>query len=217
MEQISTEKILLKLAKDNISKSLSDKNALKDEDIVKQYLQDILNNVKVSDEEAKVFHDKNKDLFRGASFEQVRDYLKKFMVQQKRQDELTQFIKNTGKTVPILVDASWIKSQIILVQDNPVDKARLSGKPSLVNFGSRGCGSCDMMTPILEDLKNKYERELNVLFISVQEEQILASRYGIQSIPVQIFFNKEGKEVFRHTGFIPQNEIEKKFLEMGVK
>jgi thioredoxin 1 len=45
----------------------------------------------------------------------------------------------------------------------------------------------------------------------------LAARYGIQSIPVQIFFDKDGKEVFRHVGVFPQEEIEKKLAEMGVK
>ena len=94
--------------------------------------------------------------------------------------------------------------------DNPVDKVRNSGKPSLVDFGSKGCRPCDMLAPILKTLEKKYEGKANVIFISVREEQILASRYGIRSIPVQIFFDKNGKEVFRHTGFWPQAELEKK-------
>jgi len=53
--------------------------------------------------------------------------------------------------------------------------------------------------------------------VHVQEEQVLAARYGIESIPVQVFFDKNGKEVFRHTGFFPQNEIEKKLTKMGVQ
>jgi thioredoxin 1 len=49
------------------------------------------------------------------------------------------------------------------------------------------------------------------------QDQILAARYGIQSIPVQIFFDKDGKEVLRHVGFWPQEEIEKQMAKMGVK
>jgi len=98
-----------------------------------------------------------------------------------------------------------------------VGKARSSGKPSLVDFGSKGCGPCDMMAPILATLSKKYDGKANVLFVHVGEEQILASRYGIQSIPVQVFFDKDGREVFRHVGFFPQEEIEKKLAEMGVK
>ena len=56
-----------------------------------------------------------------------------------------------------------------------------------------------------------------MLFVSVRVEQVLASRYGVQTIPVQVFFDASGKEVFRHTGFWPQEELEKKLAEMGVK
>jgi thioredoxin 1 len=98
-----------------------------------------------------------------------------------------------------------------------VDKARASGKPSLVDFGSTGCRPCDMLAPILEALKEKYAGKLNVLFIHIGQEQILASRYGIQTIPAQVFFDKNGKEVFRHIGFFPQDEIEKKLAELGFK
>jgi len=72
------------------------------------------------------------------------------------------------------------------------------------------------MTPILENLKVKYEGKLNVLFVHVRERQILGAKYGIQTIPVQVFFDKDGKEVFRHVGFFPQEEIERKLAEMGV-
>ena len=65
--------------------------------------------------------------------------------------------------------------------------------------------------------RSRTETKANVVFVSVRERQILASRYGIQSIPVQIFFDKDGKEVFRHSGFWPQDELEKKLTEIGVK
>jgi thioredoxin 1 len=100
--------------------------------------------------------------------------------------------------------------------DNPVDKARRSGKPTLVDFGATGCGPCDMMTPILASLTKKYAGKLNVLFVHVGEEQILGARYGVRTIPVQVFFDKEGKEVFRHEGFFPQAEIERKLTDMGI-
>ena len=103
------------------------------------------------------------------------------------------------------------------MRDNPVDKARASGKPSMVDFGRDGCRPCDMMAPILETLKKDYEGKAEILFVHVGEEQILAARYDVRSIPVQVFFDKDGKEVFRHTGFFPQDEIEKKLAKMGVK
>jgi thioredoxin 1 len=72
------------------------------------------------------------------------------------------------------------------------------------------------MAPILEDLKAEYEGRLNVLFVHVREDPVLAAVYGIESIPVQVFFDKAGKEVFRHVGFFARDEIEKKLSELGV-
>jgi thioredoxin 1 len=74
-----------------------------------------------------------------------------------------------------------------------------------------------MMTPVLADLKKKFAGKVNVLFVHVREEEVLAARYAVQSIPVQVFFDKNGKEVIRHTGFFAQAEIEKKLTGMGVK
>ena len=103
------------------------------------------------------------------------------------------------------------------VQTVSVVVVKASGKPSLVDFGSKGCRPCDMLAPILETLTKKYDGQANVMFVSVVQEQILAARYGIEAIPVQVFFDKDGKEVSRHVGFLPQEEIEKQMAKMGVK
>jgi len=122
-----------------------------------------------------------------------------------------------GQRTPIEVSAAWVKKQAELARDNPVDKARSSGKPTFANFGAKGCIPCDKMEPIREAIRKKYEGKLNVVFIHVRNDQILASRYGVQAIPLLVFFNAEGKEVFRHMGFFPQEKVEAKLAEMGVK
>jgi thiol-disulfide isomerase/thioredoxin len=104
-----------------------------------------------------------------------------------------------------------------LAGDNPVDRARRSGKPTIVEFGAKGCIPCDMMQPILDKLRKDYPQKLNVVFVHVGEEQILSSRYGIRSIPVQVFFDNKGKEVFRHTGFFPEEDIMVQLKKMGVE
>jgi thioredoxin 1 len=87
----------------------------------------------------------------------------------------------------------------------------------MVDFGADGCRPCDMLKPILESLKTDYDGKANILFVHVRDEQVLATRYGIDMIPVQIFFDKDGNEVFRHVGFWPKDQIVAKFVEMGVK
>ena len=115
------------------------------------------------------------------------------------------------------IEDSALKEQNTLARDNPVDRARSPGRPTVVEFGATGCRPSDMMQPILANLKEKYKDRLNVLFVHVGEEQILGARYGISSIPVQVFFDETGQEVFRHTGFYPQNEIQKNLAAVGVR
>ncbi len=149
--------------------------------------------------------------------EAVQGAIRQHILRQKQQEVVNRHVATLGERIAIQVSAAWAKQQEALARDNPVDKARDSGKPSLVDFGAKGCIRCDRLAPILEAMKVKYDGKANVLFVSVREEQVLASRYGIESIPVQIFFDKDGKETFRHTGFWPQEELEKKLAETGAK
>ena len=218
LEGIATEKLLFAIASQGTPlKTESVQNQDQRDAIIKDFLGKQLQGLDVSEDETRKFYEENKDLCGGASLEQVRGPLKGMLLEQKQQDAVAECIRAIGKKIPVEVSASWVKQQAVLTMDNPVDKARASGKPSVVDFGADGCRPCDMMTPVLAALKTKFEGKANVLFVHVRNEQVLGARYGIQSIPVQAFFDKYGKEVFRHTGFFPQEQIEKKLAEMGVK
>ena len=214
LEQMATRKLLLLLAaKDGGTTGTEEaENAMLD-----AYFEKITNDIAVTDKEVAEFYENNKDMCGGTPLEKMSAELKNYILQQKKQDAVKEHVGNIGKLLPVAVSASWVKAQAALAADNPVDKARSSGKPSLVDFGASGCRPCNMMTPILETLEKKYEGKINVLFVHVNKERILGARYGVQSIPVQVFFDKTGREVFRHTGFFAQEEIEKKFEALGMK
>ncbi len=215
LENLATRQLMVVLARAKTPEQ-KDAPSSDEREMIQKYLTGLVANVEVSDAEVTKFYEENKDAVGGATLDQVKDQLKQLVLQQKQQNLVDEHVRTLGQRISIEVSASWTKEQAVLAKDNPVDKARSSGKPSLVDFGSTGCRPCDMLAPILETLKKKYAGKLNVLFIHVGQEQILAARYGIQSIPLQFFYDKEGKEVFRHLGFWPQAEIEKKLAEMGV-
>jgi len=96
-------------------------------------------------------------------------------------------------------------------------KARMSGKPTMVEFGATGCIPCDMMQPILERLRKKFPESLNVVFVNVREKQILGTRFGIETIPQQAFYDKYGTEVFRHVGFYAEVEVLKQLIRLAGK
>jgi len=216
-EQMFTQRLLLQLAKEDAAQSKRDISGADSRAIVQGFFRKLIEPIQVADQEVADFYKANKDMFDGAALDKVRDQLAPYLLGQKQQEAVERYIKTMGQRVTIEVSSAWAKEQAALSKDNPVGKARVSGRPSLVDFGSKGCRPCDMLAPILETLGKKYEGKANVLFISVRDEPILAARYGIESIPVQIFFDKSGKETFRHVGFYPQEEIEKKMAEMGVK
>ncbi len=225
LEQIATFKLILAEAKTEAAKNVPPTGGDRAKDIpqkseqaiIQDYLRTLTGKVKVNDEEVLDFYNSNKETLGGATLPQVKPQIEQFLLQQKQQEFIDEHIRTIGKRILVEISAPWLKIQAALARDNPVDKARTSGKPSLVDFGSTGCVPCDMLAPILDRLREKYKGKLNVLFVHVGQEQILASRYGIQSIPVQIFFDKTGKEIFRHIGFFPQEQIEKKLSEMGIK
>ncbi|MCY2930155.1 MAG: thioredoxin domain-containing protein [Planctomycetota bacterium] len=214
MEQMVTKALLAKEAGADAGKSVS---GMDERALVQGYLGKLAEKVTVSDDEIAEFYKNNKDAVDGAPLEKVKPQIAVYLRQQKQQELVARHVRTLGQRTTIEVAAAWGKEQAVAAKDNPVDKARRSGRPSLVDFGSQGCRPCEMLAPILETLKTKYEGKANVVFVSVREEQILSSRYGIQAIPVQVFFDKDGKEVFRHVGFFPQDEIEKQMAKMGVK
>jgi thioredoxin 1 len=216
LESMCTRQILAALAK---AKTVEQKDAppSDEQQMIQTYLKGLVTSVKATDAEVAKFYEENKDACGGATLDQVKDQLKQLVLQQKQQDLVDEHVRTLGQRMRIEVSAAWTREQAVLAKDNPVDKARASGKPSLADFGSTGCRPCDMLAPILETLKKKYAGKVNVLFIHVGQEQILAARYGIQTIPIQFFFDKDGREMFRHVGFWPQAEIEKKLVEMDVQ
>jgi thioredoxin 1 len=90
--------------------------------------------------------------------------------------------------------------------------------PRMVDLGAGKCIPCKKMAPIIEEMKKDYAGVVDVVFLDVWKDQKAGKPYKIRLIPTQIFFDKTGKEVFRHEGFFSREEIEKVFLEkMGVK
>src|SRR4030043_765580 len=209
LENMATKRLLLQEAK----KAGFVKGG--EDEVITDFLSEKIKISAVSEEELKNFHSQNKEIIGSAPLEQVREMLKNYLTQQKKHEAVQQYLLTLGKRTPIRMNEEWVKKQSGLALDNPVDRARKSGKPTMVEFGATGCVPCDMMTPILADLRKKLPGKLNVLFVHVGQEQILGPRFGIQSIPVHVFFDKNGLEIFRHTGFFPQAEVEKKLTQMG--
>ncbi len=216
-EQMATRQLLTAEARAWATETKRDTNKDTDATLNQAYLTSIVKNITVSDDEVKAFYEANKNMLGGASYDSVAKELKAYVLEQKQQEAMDAHINTVSARTPVEVDRDWLKAQATTMLDNPVDKVRRSGKPSMIDFGRGGCRPCDMMTPILEELKKTYSKQCNVLFCHVSDNPLFAARYNIQSIPVQVFFDKDGNEVFRHVGFFHKEQILAKLAELGVK
>jgi len=116
-----------------------------------------------------------------------------------------------------LMLAGAAQAELPSATDSTVRQSLSSGKPTVIDLGARSCIPCKKMAPILESLSTEYRNKASVLFIDVNENSAAASKFRIQMIPTQVFFNAQGKEVKRHVGFMEKAEIVKELKAAGLK
>lgn len=186
-------------------------------DLVAAYLDTIAQSVTATDAEVQQFYEDNAADLNGTPLSEIREDIKKGVEDAKRMQAAAAYMTTLGMAYDIEVDRKWAAEQYKKAMNNPVEKARRAGKPLLVDFGSIDCGPCRRLSPILNELKKEYAGRMDVLVIDVDKEPLLGSRYGASAIPLQIFYDKTGKEVFRHAGFYSKASIVAKLADIGVK
>ena len=94
---------------------------------------------------------------------------------------------------------------------NSLEKPEEKTKVTFIELGSDRCVPCKMMQPIIEEIKQEYAGDVQVLYYDVwtEEGRPYGEQFKIRAIPTQIFLDGDGEEYFRHEGFFPRQELEK--------
>ncbi len=104
-------------------------------------------------------------------------------------------------SAPVSVDESSFDSDVLNAD-----------KPVLVDFWAPWCGPCRLVSPVVESFGEKHAEKMAVAKVNTDENQQLAMRYSIFSIPTLIVF-QDGREAARLVGYMPQAAMEERLSQ----
>ena len=85
---------------------------------------------------------------------------------------------------------------------------------TLLEFGSTSCTVCKQMEPVLEEMRKLENPKVNVVFLNIMHPENLSMMkyFGISAVPMQILLDNQGKEFFRHYGFISVEKLNQELV-----
>lgn len=98
-----------------------------------------------------------------------------------------------------------------------LDELPVKGMVTMIDLGKKTCTQCKMMAPILERLEKKYRGKAAIVFINLIDYPEQQYKYKLKALPTQIFFNPAREEVYRHVGFMAEEDIVAQLNKMGVE
>jgi len=121
----------------------------------------------------------------------------------------------SGNKKPEHIDAKTFKEKIFDYENNK-DWKYEGSLPCIVDFYADWCKPCQMVAPILEQLASEYDGKLLIFKVNTDQEQELASAFGIRSIPTLLFVPKTGDPKMT-SGALPKEEFVRIINEKLIK
>ena len=116
-------------------------------------------------------------------------------------------VKASSPPMPAAQAQSAAEGTVLVTDNLDIDFSK-----HLVTFlelGADRCIPCKAMQPIMKEIAAEYKGQVQVIFYDVWKNPEPGRNYGIQLIPTQVFIDKNGKEIFRHTGLFAKPDLVK--------
>ena len=95
---------------------------------------------------------------------------------------------------------------VTLNSGNFSDEVLKSTEPVLVDFWAEWCGPCKMIAPVLDELASEYDGRIKIGKVNIDEDQALATQYGVRAIPTLLIF-KDGQVAEQLVGMRSKRDL----------
>lgn len=118
---------------------------------------------------------------------------------------------------PAFVVVGFLLSACLAHAADPLgEEARAAGKPLIVDFGMTRCLQCIEQGRTVDELKEVIGDRVLLKFVHVGKEEELAEAYNVLLIPTLVYFDAQGKEVFRNVGQMKKEPMLAKARQLGL-
>lgn len=103
--------------------------------------------------------------------------------------------------------AMQLSTEVHAIEGDVVQQALQQGKPTIAEFGSDTCATCQQMAKVLQQLNQDYGKQLAIAHVNIVKQPEYTAKYRIMLMPTQVFYDADGNETGRHMGALTQQEI----------
>jgi len=107
-----------------------------------------------------------------------------------------------------------VKGEVLVTNRLDIDFAKY--QVTFLELGADRCIPCKQMQPIMKEIAAMFPDRVQVIFYDVWKDSAPAMKYRIQLIPTQVFLDQKGREIARHVGLFPKEEILALLKKQGI-